>query len=189
MTLLIIGLVLFLGSHSIAIINIGWRNRMVDRVGVLAWQGIYSLFALAGIVMIIHGYAIARENPVILYHPPFWLHELALLLLIFVFPLLFAAYLPGRIRTITKHPMLVATKIWALAHLLANGSLADVILFGSFLIWAVADRISLKRRSPLPVPSLPPSRINDAIAVVLGLALYLAFIFGLHAWLIGVSPI
>jgi uncharacterized membrane protein len=189
MTLLIIGLVLFLGSHSIAIINTEWRNRIVDRVGILAWQGIYSLFAIAGIVMIIQGYAIARENPVILYHPPFWLHELALLLLIFVFPLLFAAYLPGRIRTITKHPMLVATKIWALAHLLANGSLADVILFGSFLVWAVADRISLKRRSPLSVPSLPSSRVNDAIAVVLGLALYLAFIFGVHAWLFGVSPI
>ena len=99
------------------------------------------------------------------------------------------AGLPGRIRTITKHPMLVATKIWALAHLLANGSLADVILFGSFLVWAVADRISLKRRSPLSVPSLPSSRVNDAIAVVLGLALYLAFIFGVHAWLFGVSPI
>lgn len=189
MTLLIIGLVLFLGSHSVSIVNVAWRDRMVSRLGILPWQGLYSLLAIAGIVLIIQGYDLARENPFILYQPPNWLRYIALLLLVFVFPLLFAAYLPGRIRTVTKHPMLAATKIWAFAHLLANGSLADVILFASFLAWAVADRISLKRRIPLPVPSAPPSRFNDAVAILLGLGLYLVFIFWLHAWLFGVSPV
>lgn len=189
MTLLIIGLVLFLGSHSVSIVNSAWRDRMVARLGVLPWQGLYSLVAIAGIVLIIQGYDLARENPFILYQPPNWLRHTALLMLVFVFPLLFATYMPGRIQTITRHPMLVATKIWAFAHLLANGSLADIILFGAFLIWAVADRISLKRRTPLPVHGIPPSRFNDVLAIILGLGLYLIFIFGLHAWLFGVSPI
>jgi uncharacterized membrane protein len=112
-----------------------------------------------------------------------------MLLLVFIFPLLLATYLPGRIQKATKHPMLVATKIWALAHLLANGGLADVVLFGGFLAWAVVDRISLKRRTPLPVPGAPPSRINDILAIVLGLGLYVAFVLWLHKMLIGVSPI
>ena len=189
MTLLIIGLVLFLGSHSVAIINAAWRDRMVARLGVITWQGLYSLIAIAGVVLIVQGYDLTRQDPIILYQLPNWLRHVALLLLAFVFPLLFAAYLPGRIQTTTKHPMLVATKIWALAHLLANGSLADIILFGSFLAWAVADRISLKRRTPLPIPGAPPSRFNDALAIILGLGLYLIFIFWLHAWLFGVSPV
>ncbi len=103
-----------------------------------------------------------------------------------VFPLLFATYLPGRIRTAVKHPMLVATKTWALAHLLANGMLADVLLFGGFLAWAVADRISLKRRVVRPVAGAPPSPWNDAIAIVGGLALYGITLFWLHRVLIGV---
>ena len=189
MTLLIIGLVLFLGSHSIAIINVTWRDRMVSRLGILTWQGVYSLLAIVGIGLIIVGYDLARETPVILYQPPYWLRYIALLLLVFVFPLLFATYMPGRIRTATRHPMLVATKLWAFAHLLTNGSLADVILFGSILAWAVADRISLKRRTPIPVPDMPTSRFNDALAIILGLVVYLLFLFGLHAWLFGVSPV
>jgi uncharacterized membrane protein len=113
----------------------------------------------------------------------------ALLLLVFVFPLLLAAYLPGRIKAITKHPMLVATKLWAFAHLLANGTLADLLLFGSFLAWAVVDRISMKHREQRPLPGAPPSPWNDAIAVVVGLVLYVAFVLRLHVWLFGVSPL
>ena len=189
MTLLIIGLVLFLGIHSVSIINAAWRDRMATRLGTLAWQGLYSLVAIVGFVLIIQGYDLARQDPLILYQPPIWLRHIALLLLVFVFPLFLAAYLPGRIRTATKHPMLIATKIWAFAHLLANGTLADVILFGAILAWAVTDRISLKRRTPLPIPSAPSSRFNDTLAIILGLGLYLVFIFGLHAWLFGVSPL
>jgi uncharacterized membrane protein len=103
-----------------------------------------------------------------------------------VFPLLFAAYLPGRIQSAAKHPMLAAVKLWATAHLLSNGTLADVLLFGSFLIWAVAVRISLKHRVPTPLPGAPPSRYNDLIALLLGLGLYALIIWRLHALIIGV---
>jgi uncharacterized membrane protein len=189
MTILIAGLVLFLGMHSISIVNSSWRNSMVTRIGMIPWQGLYSLIAIAGFVLIIYGYGLARQDPTILYTPPTWLRHMSLLLLVFIFPLLLAAYLPGRIQKTTKHPMLAATKIWAFAHLLVNGTLADVVLFGSFLAWAVVDRISLKHRTPLPVPGAQPSRFNDVIAIVVGLGLYVAFILWLHTWLIGVSPI
>jgi uncharacterized membrane protein len=105
-----------------------------------------------------------------------------------VFPLLLAAYLPGRLQRVAKHPMLVAVKIWALSHLLANGMLADVLLFGSFLVWAVADRISLKRRTPRPTPAAPARAINDVIVVLGGLALYGAFAMVWHQRLFGVAP-
>jgi uncharacterized membrane protein len=109
-----------------------------------------------------------------------------------VFPLLFAAYLPGRIKTAARHPMLLAVKVWATAHLLANGTLADVLLFGGFLVWAVADRISVKRRSAAEahdVPAAPPGVANDAIVVVGGLIVYAVFLLWGHRWLIGVSPL
>jgi uncharacterized membrane protein len=104
-----------------------------------------------------------------------------------VFVLLLAAYLPGRIKSAAKHPMLLATKLWATAHLLANGNLADVLLFGGFLAWAVADRISMKRRVARAVPGAPAGPLNDAIALVGGLALYGLFVMGAHGWLIGVN--
>jgi uncharacterized membrane protein len=160
----------------------------VTRIGLMPWQGLYSLIAITGFVLIVYGYGLARQDPTILYTPPTWLRHVSLLLLVFIFPLLLATYLPGRIQKATKHPMLAATKIWAFAHLLVNGSLADVVLFGSFLAWAVVDRISLKHRTPLPVTGAPPSRLNDIIAIIAGLGLYVAFVLWLHAWLIGVSP-
>lgn len=187
--ILIAGLVLFFATHSVSIVSDAWRNRMVARIGEAPWQGIYSLLALAGLVLIVWGYGLARQEPVMLYVPPTWLRHVSLLLLIFVFPLLLATYFPGRIQAVTKHPMLAATKIWAFAHLLTNGALADVLLFGSFLAWAVADRISMGRRQQRPVPGAPPSKANDAIAVIGGLALYLAFLLWLHTWLFGVSPL
>lgn len=189
MTPLILGLLLFLGAHSVSIINDPWRNRMQARLGEIGWKGAYSLISIAGFVLIVHGYAAARLDPVVLYTPPTALRHVALLLLVPVFPLLLSTYLPGRIKSAVKHPMLVATKLWALAHLLANGNLADVLLFGGFLAWAVADRISLKRRNPRPLHTAPAGKVNDLIAVVGGLALYVGFVMWLHVWLIGVSPI
>lgn len=189
MAQLIAGLVLFLGVHSVSIVNASWRERMVARMGLLPWQAIYAIVAVAGLLLIIRGYGAARLENVVLYMPPGWLNYVSIVLMAAAFPLLFAAYLPGRIQTATKHPMLAATKFWALAHLLANGSLADVLLFGAFLVWAVADRISMKRRTPLPVPGAPPKRFNDAIAVILGLVVYIAFLHGVHQWLFGVSPL
>ncbi len=189
MVVLVAGIILFFGTHSISIVSSAWRDRMVMRIGVGPWQGIYALLAFAGLLLMIWGYGLARQEPVILYIPPLWLRHAAMLLLIFVFPLLFAAYLPGRIQAVTKHPMLVATKLWAFAHLLANGTLADIALFGSFLAWAVVDRISMKHRQQQPIPGAPPSKWNDAIAVLAGLGLYVAFVLWLHAWLVGVAPV
>jgi len=189
MTLLILGLVIFIGVHSVGILAPAWRDRTAARLGTVPWQGLYSLASLAGFLLIVWGYGLARQDPVALYAPPVWTRHLALLLMVPVFPLLLAAYLPGRIQATVKHPMLAAVKLWALAHLLANGNLADVILFGAFLAWAVADRISLKRRTPPPVPGAPAGKANDWIALVAGLGLYGAFLGGLHTWLIGVSPL
>jgi uncharacterized membrane protein len=189
MAVLIIGLAIFLGVHSIAIVSPELRNGAVQRFGEGVWKGLYGLISLAGFVLIIYGFGLARHSPVVLYAPPSWMRHVAFLLMLPVFPLLVAAYLPGRIKSATKHPMLAAVKFWAFAHLLANGSLADVLLFGGFLAWAVLDRISLKRRPPQTLRTAPAGPFNDAIAVVLGLALYGLFIGWAHVRLFGVSPL
>jgi uncharacterized membrane protein len=188
MTLLVLGLILFLGMHSVSIVAPAWRDAQAAR-NELVWKAIYALVSLIGFVLLVQGYGLARQAPVVLWVPPAGLRHLVMLLMLPVFPLLLAAYLPGRIKTATKHPMLVATKLWAVAHLLVNGNLADVLLFGGFLVWAVADRISLKRRSPRAIPGAPASPVNDAVVVLGGLALYGLFVARAHLWLIGVSPI
>ena len=189
MLYLILGLVLFLGVHSVEIFSPGLRANAVARMGERPWKGLYTLISIGGFILILWGYGQARQDPVLLYAPPVWMRHLSALIMLPVFPLLLAAYLPGRIKAALKHPMLAAVKFWALAHLLANGMLADVLLFGSFLAWAVADRISFKRRVARPIPGAPPSKANDVIAVVAGLAIYVVFVLWLHAWLFGVSPL
>lgn len=189
MATLIIGLCVFLGTHSIAIVAPGARERLRARLGEWPWKVLYGILSLVGLVLIVRGFAVARFAPVVLYLPPPWMRHLTFLLMLPVFPLLLAAYLPGRIRDATRHPMLVAVKSWALAHLLMNGRLADVLLFGGFLVWAVADRISLKRRPPAVLRTAPRGRWNDAISVVLGLALYGFFVAWAHLRLFGVSPL
>ena len=190
MILFILGLVIFLGVHSVAIFAPAWRDAQIARRGDLAWKGIYSIVSIVGFALLIYGYGLARRAPVVLYTPPAMLRHIALALMLPVFPLFLAAYLPGHIKTAAKHPMLLSVKIWATAHLLANGTLVDVLLFGAFLAWAVLDRIAAKRRAvPRVVPGAPPSAFNDAIAVIGGLGLYAAFLMGVHLWLIGVSPL
>ena len=186
MNVLLLGLVLFLGVHSISIANEPWRNRMVARLGEGPWKGLYSLLSIVGFALIVWGYGLARLDPVPVYIPPDWLRPVAMVLLVPVFPLLLAAYLPGRIQSAAKHPMLLATQLWAVAHLLANGMLADVLLFGGFLVWAVLDRVSMAHRAQRPVPGFPPWPANDLVAVAGGLALYVAFVLWLHGWLIAV---
>jgi uncharacterized membrane protein len=188
MIILLVGLLIFFTVHSVSIVNEPWRDRMAATLGEWTWRGVYSLAASVGFVLIVWGYGLARYDPVVLYAPPVWLRHVAMLLLVPVFPLLLATYFPGRIQAASKHPMLLATKLWAFAHLLANGMLADVLLFGAFLAWAVAERVSMKRRTQGPIPGAPPSKANDVIAVAGGLALYVAFVLWLHTWLIGVSP-
>ena len=190
MSLLIIGLVIFLGIHSVTIVAPAWRDAQVARRGESAWKGIYGVISLLGFGLIIYGYGVARQSPVFLYMPPTALRHLALLLMVPVFPLLFAAYLPGRIGAAAKHPMLLAVKIWATAHLLANGTLHDVVLFGAFLAWAVFDRIAVKRRAVArKISRMPSPPLNDVIAIVGGLITYTIFLLWAHRWLIGVSPL
>lgn len=189
MTLLIVGLTLFLGIHSLRIVAEPARTRLVGSLGVWGYKLIYSLIAIVGFVLIIYGYGQARLQPVVFYHPPDFLRHLSMLLMLIVFPALLAAYFPGRIQSMLKHPMLVAVKAWAIAHLLINGTLAGIVLFGAFLVWAVADRIAVKRRANSGTPQLPATRLNDVIVIIGGLGLYLAFVFWLHPILIGVPVV
>ena len=188
MTLMILGLVLFLGTHSVRIFADDWRTKRIAAMGEGSWKAIYSVVAIAGFVLIAWGYGEARAAATVLYTPPVWMRHLAALLMLPVFPLLLATYLPGRIKAAVKHPMLTATKAWALAHLLVNGNLADVLLFGGFLAWAVADRVAVGKRVVQRKPMVmgAPSRMNDVLAVVGGLALYAVFIFWAHQRFFGV---
>ncbi|WP_439136308.1 NnrU family protein [Pseudomaricurvus sp.] len=189
MTELIVGLILFLGIHSASIVAPVARDKAAVRLGEYGWKGLYSVIALVGLILVIRGYGDARLDPIVLYSSPEWTRHLVMLLMLPVFVFFLAAYLPGRISHTLKHPMLVAVKLWAASHLLANGALADVLLFGSFLAWAVVDRISIKRRSVRDNPRFPSGKANDPAAIVGGLALYLAFVFWLHPVLIGVAII
>ena len=184
---LLIGIVLFFGAHSASIVALPVRERMVAK-NAIAWKAVYALASLAGIVLMVRGYADLRSAPTVIYTTPYWMRHVSALLLLPVFIFFIAPYFPGRIKTALKHPQLVAVKLWAVAHLLVNGMLADLLLFGSFLAWAVVDRISLKRRPQRPLPGAPESGINDAIIVVVGLALYAVFAFWAHEWLFGVRP-
>ncbi len=187
MAYLVLGLILFLGIHSISIVAPRWRDATAARMGN-AWRGLYSLISVAGFILILWGYGLARRQSVILYTPAESMRHVTAVLMLPVFPLLLAAYLPGRIKAAVGHPMLLAVIFWALAHLLGSGTCANVLLFGAFLVWAVADRISFRWRTARPIGTAPPGRWNDLIAIVVGLCLYVAFAHWLHVRWIGVQP-
>ena len=190
MTIFVAGLLIFLAIHSVSIVASGWRDAQAGRMGENAWKGLYALVSIVSLVAMIYGYGIARQIPVMVYAPPIALRHLAFLLMLPVFPLLVAAYLPGRIKRLARNPMLLAVILWAASHLLANGTLNDLLLFGAFLVWAVADLISVSRRPNVrPVPSAPASAINDVIVVVAGLGLYAFVLLWAHARVVGVSPL
>ena len=189
MNKLILGLVVFFGVHSISMLALDWRNRVAERLGAQAWQGIYSVIALIGFYLLVSGYGTARASAAVLYATPPALRYVAALLMLPVFMLALASVFSGRIRARTQHPLLLATMLWAVAHLLTNGSVADLLLFGVFLAWAILVRLSLARRPARRPIALPASRVNDAIAVVGGLALYAAFMLWLHARWFGVPPL
>jgi uncharacterized membrane protein len=188
MALLIIGIAAFLGLHLVPTLP-GLRERLVARLGEGPYKRLFALLSVASFILLVYGFA---KAPVIqVWSPPSWTRWVAIVLMLPAFIFLVAAYVPGQIKAKLKHPFLVAIKTWALAHLIANGDLASIILFASFLAYAAYDRITLKRRTAtglVTVPATgPPS--NDAIAVVLGVVLYLAFLFWLHRLLIGTSPL
>jgi uncharacterized membrane protein len=188
--LLILGLVLFLGAHSVRIVADDWRTKRVAAMGEGPWKAVYSIVAIAGFVLIAWGYGEARTAPTVLYAPPVWTKHLAALLTWPAFVLLAASKTPGtRIKAAVSHPMVVGTKIWAFAHLISNGTLADVLLFGSFLAWAVLDYTAARRRDRRAGTTYAVGPISrDLIAVVVGTVAWVAFALWLHGPLIGVRP-
>jgi uncharacterized membrane protein len=190
MAWLILGLVIFLGVHSVRIVADGWRTRTIARIGPLPWKGAYALLSLLGFVLIVQGFGEVRLNPVWVWQPPLPMRHIAALLTLVAFVFLVAAYVPGNaIKAKLRHPMLLGTKVWALAHLLANGRLADLILFGSFLAWAILCFRACRQRdrAHLPAP-LPSSAAATGLTVVVGIVAWAAFAFWGHAKLIGVAP-
>ncbi len=191
MTLLIVGLILFLGAHSTRVFADDWRGQMIDRLGEKPWKGLISVLSLIGFVLIVIGYGAARTEPVVLWTPPVWTRHLAIPLTLVGFILLVAAYVPRNgIKAKIGHPMVASVKIWALAHLLANGTLADLLLFGSFLVWAVLDFARSRRRDRAeghryPAGSLP----RTLLTVLIGVVAWAVFAMFLHTRWIGVSPL
>nr|WP_275944466.1 NnrU family protein [Microvirga flocculans] len=187
--MLVLGLAVFLGIHSFSMAR-ERRAALVATIGEGPYKGLYSLLSLTGVVLIVIGFGQYRAGGYIpVWDPPVWTRHLAFLLVWIAFVCFAAAYLPGTIKARLKHPMLAGVKIWAFAHLLANGDLGSILLFGSFLAWAVVARISAKRRDVAAQHggTAPPAGIrNDVLAVLIGTAIYLAFLFRLHTLLIGV---
>ncbi|MBI5071089.1 MAG: NnrU family protein [Deltaproteobacteria bacterium] len=191
MTLLLVGLLLFLGSHSIRIFADGWRGSLVARLGLQRWKGLHSLVSGAGLVLVVWGWGLARPLAVSLWFPPVWTAHLGALLTLLAFVLLAATYVPGnQIQARLHHPMVLGVQLWALAHLLANGTQLHLLLFGSFLVWALASFVAALLRDRREGRSYPPGRASrTAIAVLAGAGSWAAFTFWLHERLIGVAPL
>ena len=191
MTYLIIGLVLFLGVHSVRIVADDQRTRWQQRWGANTYKGIYSAVSLAGFFLIVWGFGLARETPVVLWSPPTGMRHLAALLTLIAFVLLAAAYVPrNHIKARLHHPMVLAVKVWALAHLLSNGNVAHVVLFGSFLVWSVVCFSAARRRDRAQAISYPAGTTNATWAtVVLGVVAWGVFAMVLHGLLMGVRPL
>ena len=191
MAILILGLVLFLGVHSTRIVADGWRTATIGRVGELPWKAVYALLSIAGFVLIVWGFGLARQQPVQLWMPPRGMRHLASLLTLISFVLLAAAYVPrNAIKARLHHPMVLGVKVWALAHLLANGNLAHVVLFGSFLVWAVLSFRAARGRDRAAGTVYPAgTAAGTGITVVVGAAAWAVFAFWAHGYLIGIRPI
>ncbi|MFI4927154.1 MAG: NnrU family protein [Burkholderiales bacterium] len=200
MLLLLLGLVLFLGAHSVRIVADGWRASTIAAIGEKPWKGAYSLVSIAGFVLIVVGFSLARQQgPHLLWAaPPVWTRHLAALLTLFAFILVAAAYVPGNaIKLAVRDPMVLGVAVWAFAHLLANNTEVDVLLFGAFLAWAVADYVAAQKRrrseggtSAQPAAAGPKavSGTKTLATIVVGAVAWAVFAFWLHGWWIGVRP-
>lgn len=188
MVYLIAGLSIFLGVHSVRIYADGWRAQMLQRVGEGIYKGVYSLLAVMGFGLIVYGFGVARETPVMLWNPPTGMRHAAALFTVIAFVMLAAAYIPlNGIKARVHHPMLLAVKAWALGHLLANGSVAHVLLFGAFLAWAVVNFTAARKRDRAAGTQYPAGTLaGTVVTVVVGVAAWVAFAFKLHGLLIGI---
>lgn len=186
---LALGLIVFFGVHSLQIFAEDGRGRLIARLGESQFKLTYSALSLIGLLLIIFGYGQARADASVLWSPPTGLRHLVFLLVPVAFILVASAYSPaGHIKAMVRHPMVLGVAIWALAHLLVNGTDADLVLFGGFLAWALVDYASALRRTATGTAQATAAKNlrGDLIAVVIGLVLSAAFLFGLHGWLIGV---
>jgi len=197
MTQLILGLILFLGAHSVRIVADSWRTRCIEAWGEKAFKGVYALVALLGFYLLVVGYGEARLETVALWNPPRFTKHISILLMLFSSILLMAAYIPrNHFKMRMGHPMVLSVKVWALSHLIANGNLADVVLFGAFLIWAVLNFRSARARDRAQVQlsdasedaTLKPNLFATLIAFFGGMALWAVITFVLHAKVVGVAP-
>ena len=190
MTLLILGLVLFLGMHSSRVFAEGARQRFIAQRGANAWKGLYTIVSAAGLALIVWGYGQARLEPVVLWASPLWVRHVASLLTLAAFVLLAAAYVPGNsIKARLGHPMVLGVKAWALAHLVSNNTLADLLLFGGFLLWAVLSfRAARARDRADGTVAAPGQASRTAVTVVAGLVAWAVFAFWAHGAWIGVRP-
>jgi uncharacterized membrane protein len=191
MSVLVLGLVIFLGAHSVRIFAERWRTRQIARLGEMGWKGAYSVVSAVGLVLLIWGYGVARRDPVVLWAPPVWAPHLAALLTLIAFILFLAAYIPGNhFKAWVKHPMALSAALWAFAHLLANGTANAVVLFGAFVVWGVLACLAARRRDAALGVVYPAGTLaRDGIAVVGGAVAWVVFAFWLHGWWIGVRPL
>jgi len=188
---LVLGLLVFFGVHSIRIVADDWRRSCLERIGKAGWKGLHSLLSLIGVALIVWGYDVARQQPIQLWSPPVGMPHVAALLTWFAFVLLAATYIPrNQFKARWHHPMLLATKLWALAHLLANGTLAGIVLFGSFLVWAIVMFASARRRDRRAGVRYELGLLSRTLASVLvGTLAWAVFAFWLHGLLIGILPL
>ena len=192
MTLLIVGIILFLGLHLLRVVAPVLRRSMIASLGENGWKIGYSIASILTLILLIYGFGQARLVTGVLYNPPVWMAHIAITLMLIAMICLVASLLPaGHIAVKTKHPMVLSVKIWALSHLLANGETSSVLLFCAFLGWGVILRISLKRRQRAGEVTLRPfvSAKYDLYAVILGAVAWALITFKLHELLIGVSPL
>lgn len=190
MSALILGLVIFLGVHSVRVFADDWRTGVRQRMGANAYKGLYSVASVLGLVLIVWGYSMARMQPVLLWSTPVWTRHAAALLTLLAMVLLVAAYVPGNgIKARLHHPMVLSVKTWALAHLLANGMLADLVLFGSFLVWAAMSFRAARQRDRVGQVVYAPGRLLPTLlTIALGFVVWAVLAFWAHAALIGVRP-
>ncbi len=185
---LILGLLLFFSAHSISIIAPDYRDKLVTK-NEKNYKAVYTLLSLIGLFLIVIGYSALKTEPYVFYVGFQSLRPLVSILMLIGFILFWAPYLPGKIKSATKNPQLLSVVLWSFSHLLVNGNQADILLFGSFLVWAVLDLISMKKRQQKAVSSLTPSWVNDVLAIVIGTVIYVVFAKYLHSILIGVPLI
>lgn len=190
MLVLILGLAIFLGVHSIRIVADGWRSAMIARIGEKGWKAGYAIASIVGFVLIVRGYGIARESATLLWVSPVGVRHLTGMLTAIAFVLIAASYVPrNRIKTLVGHPMLAGVMVWAVAHLLMNGTVHAVVLFGAFLVWSLVDFVVSRTRDRRDGVRYPAGGLSgDAVAIVAGLVVWAVFAGFLHGWLIGVRP-